>query len=453
MKNIIFTILIAMATLTMSAQRKKDIVIKKTEESITFVVDENRPAPEGHLNMDSGKEFAVRNIPVHYDWDEDLDESQSEKPAIQNVSEVGQYTHISSNETPLSIGVDSKNVTTEEKADKKSGKKKENIIIACNFADAQIYRTNDNVMFDMLMKAYAEHRPIVLSPDDVWLCISQGFAHHVNKNAKALRYMFVSHEGKEDLLAELKYPLLKENENAIHKKAALIDWPSVFNGLVDKMKKKTKDDIVDNMCADFSTTTVDSRIASQTTLLNAMKEYFSYDLYHIAACGIPYVTLTGTPEDWQKVLDKARKLEQYNLKWWTKKLCPVLEQFVKASQGNPDHHFWKCMMTRIELDEIRSISCQPGAPGPTEFDGWFLTLFPYDNMGRTPNKVTMQHKMRSSFLSADFMYIYINEYKNVTVTPMNFQAGFIGIEENTETFELRPRIGWLVNTDWHRKKR
>ena len=147
--------LIAMATLTMSAQQKKDIVIKKTEGSITFVVDENRPAPEGHLNMDSGKEFAVRNIPVNYDWDEDLDESQSEKPAIQDVSEVGQYTQISSNETPLSIGVDSKNVTTEEKADKKSGKKKENIIIACNFADAQIYRTNDNVMFDMLMKAYA----------------------------------------------------------------------------------------------------------------------------------------------------------------------------------------------------------------------------------------------------------------------------------------------------------
>ncbi|HWZ89561.1 MAG TPA: DUF4419 domain-containing protein, partial [Polyangiaceae bacterium] len=44
--------------------------------------------------------------------------------------------------------------------------------------------------------AFAQHCPLVLSPDDVWLCIAQGIAIHMDVNAEAFRAQFVRHDGQ-----------------------------------------------------------------------------------------------------------------------------------------------------------------------------------------------------------------------------------------------------------------
>ena len=47
--------------------------------------------------------------------------------------------------------------------------------------------------------AYAQHYPLVLSPDAIWMCITQGLSQHINTNAEKLRNMFVEHEGKKEI--------------------------------------------------------------------------------------------------------------------------------------------------------------------------------------------------------------------------------------------------------------
>lgn len=44
--------------------------------------------------------------------------------------------------------------------------------------------------------AFSEHRPLLLTPDSIWMVIAQGFAHHVNNHSERLRKRFVRHEGK-----------------------------------------------------------------------------------------------------------------------------------------------------------------------------------------------------------------------------------------------------------------
>src|SRR5689334_13050421 len=43
--------------------------------------------------------------------------------------------------------------------------------------------------------AFAGHYPLVVSPDDVWLCLAQGLALHLDVNAEALRGQLVRHQG------------------------------------------------------------------------------------------------------------------------------------------------------------------------------------------------------------------------------------------------------------------
>lgn len=50
-----------------------------------------------------------------------------------------------------------------------------------------------HALIEAVHTAFAEHYPLVLPPDDVWLCLAQGFAQHVEANAEALRSRFVRH--------------------------------------------------------------------------------------------------------------------------------------------------------------------------------------------------------------------------------------------------------------------
>ena len=51
-----------------------------------------------------------------------------------------------------------------------------------------------------MYRAYADHRPFVLSPDMIWLLISQGFARHVEANKESMRHYFVDYSGQQSLI-------------------------------------------------------------------------------------------------------------------------------------------------------------------------------------------------------------------------------------------------------------
>ena len=103
-------------------------------------------------------------------------------------------------------------------------------------------------------------------------------------------------------------------------------------------------------------------------------------------------------------------------------------------------------MKEIAPDMIRGGGCIMDVP--TQFDGWFLNLFPYDNKGRTPESVTKGHKMLSDLLFVDFIYKVVDKSNNVMKeTPMQFYSGFVGAAVNEESYEMTPRIGWLVVTN------
>ncbi len=51
--------------------------------------------------------------------------------------------------------------------------------------------------------AFSEHRPLLLTPDILWMTIAQGFAQHINHPAENLRSNFVNHQGKVKLIVEM----------------------------------------------------------------------------------------------------------------------------------------------------------------------------------------------------------------------------------------------------------
>ena len=307
-------------------------------------------------------------------------------------------------------------------------------ILTCSFAEEEIVNIGgEDVLFQMLLRAWCQHRPVVLSPDAIWMVIAQGLSYYVNKNPDAVRGKLVSHEGKEELKV-YTYDLFSEEA----------DWAGLIDGFVSEIGKFSSDGVSSSLVADFSTTGINERIASEITLMDVVKPYFDYTAIYVV-CGIPSVTLTGTPEDWQKVLDKTRILNDCGLGWWASELEPVLNEFIKASQGVPDISFWKDMVKKTRPQTIVGPTCSKKKLKQTEFDGWFLKLFPFDGTGRTPGKVTITQSMLRETVCVPFKYDVVDVFGNViSETDMELVAGIVGVTEDVESYAITPKIGWLV---------
>ena len=72
-------------------------------------------------------------------------------------------------------------------------------ILAYSFADEKLSYAREDVFFYSLVRAYAEHRPFVLSPDMMCQLIGFEFSEYVNNHSEEMRSLLVAHEGLKDL--------------------------------------------------------------------------------------------------------------------------------------------------------------------------------------------------------------------------------------------------------------
>lgn len=308
-------------------------------------------------------------------------------------------------------------------------------ILFNSFASEELFDIGEDVVFQMLLKAWCQHRPVSLSPDVIWLLISQQFSHYVNDHPEEMREYLVDHQGKMELAVK-SGDLLSDQA----------DWAGLIDSFVAEIGKFSRDGLAETLVADFSTTGTDERIASGVTLMDVVKPYYEYVAIY-AVCGIPSITLTGTADDWRSVLAKARALRDFGMEWWMDELEPILTEFVKAAEGNPDYWFWKDIVKKSRPRTIQGPTCGRQRKPLTRFDGWFLKLFPYDNDGRTPDTVTITKTMYAETVAVPFTYRVVNLTGDIlSETPLELIAGIVGVEQDENTYMLTPKIGWFVRT-------
>lgn len=286
-----------------------------------------------------------------------------------------------------------------------------------------------------MYQAYSEHRPFTLSPDMIWLLICQGFSNHVNFNHKTKREVFPHLKSKQKLIVkqdaqESEYP------NQI--------WEKATTEFTQQIMEYVGFELIDTLRANFSTTGTAERVASEITIMDAMKPYFEY-IVMIAVCGIPSITIEGNRSDWEQIMDKLLKLKKYGLEEWVNKLIPLIQEFVEVYKGNIDKAFWMNIFKVHTLEEYGD---------PKSIDGWILNFYPYNRHGK---QVDWRKKIVASMgrffkelpkeiVSVEFECQLVDANGNLLKSiPMEYWAGFLGLSQNKENFQIRPEIGWFVS--------
>ena len=299
--------------------------------------------------------------------------------------------------------------------------------------------------------AHTHHYPIRIKPDDIWLLIVQAFSNHVNSNSEELRKYFVNFDGKKELI--VKYPLSSIEE--VDKKV-LENFSEQIN---EQMKEHLGDKILETLTPNFTTSTYDTTIVGKISIMGAFKKYFDYRM-ELCGCGIPYIILEGTAEDYEKIISKAEDLKKYEFEWYINRIIPLIKKMVDAKKDNIDVDFFKDIIQKKEVTEtIYGLSgIEKGKKKVSYISGWILNFFAYYNETNRRGKIQSfsgkvidveeLEKLANQMLIVPFKImddVHKKEYL------MKYKVGFVGCEKNDKN-EVYPVQGWIVSPSTRKER-
>lgn len=280
--------------------------------------------------------------------------------------------------------------------------------------------------------AFSDHRPLLLTPDIVWITLAQGFAQHINNHAETLRSRFVAHQGKKRLVVE-----------SFEIPTSLQQWNESIQQWTLLIRDHVGADLYRLLECNFSTTTPITHTASHVVMMDTFQAYFEYELSCV--CGIPEITLEGTVEDWKSIYTRVQWMTQYELGWWTNRILPICQEFIETASGKPSLEFWQAIYKPKEVY------------GGDVITGWLADLFPY-----LKHHITQATSVKNPILSIDHANIRIENGISPRSLPLGLSqvpcklktsngenyslalvGGFIGVSQ-TKDGSLHPEIGWAV---------
>jgi hypothetical protein len=232
------------------------------------------------------------------------------------------------------------------------------------------YNTSNNFI-NAFLHAYNSHKIIRIRPDDIKLQLLMVISTFINNNVEHMKNFFVEHNEKNKLI-------LKSTEfNAEY-------FCRKFSELLEQNIKCPE--FAQHYKSKFSTSNRIIQTVNNITLMNTLKEYFSYNM--ILGCGIPGIILDGSQEDWTQL----KLLYEYfksitidsELKDWYTHFDIIFNMFIELrmlqESGVIDE-----MSVPNNYKELfkRVISYIPQGSGDDQILGGWIRLFcPYSNSNK-----------------------------------------------------------------------
>ena len=294
-------------------------------------------------------------------------------------------------------------------------------------------------------KAFCDHRPLALRPDDLLLPIIQAVGLYLMSLDQAtVREKYFKRDGKVELYVSRDDFTLGGN-NA---------WDQVFEEFAHKISDELGVEAREGLRGSFSTTGPFQNAAYDVALMNATRSVFDYTTGTM--CGIPLVELDGTAEDWIKMGEKMLKISTIlSDPAWTnalkEKIVDPLTEFATARSGKANSE--SALKEAKFWSGFYKYNSHSGAPS---VDGWCSLLFPFrfkSNYGSPIcERVTVDKMLEvgrpfggrnlgsfiPGFSSVPMKWRYLGNDLN-----MRILSGQVGVCQRDDSY-IQPLWGWGV---------
>ena len=214
------------------------------------------------------------------------------------------------------------------------------------------------------------------------------------------------------------------------------DWLGVLPEFQSQIMSNTHPGSIEPALPSFTTTDAVAAAAYSATLMRALQNFFDYGM--MTSCGIPSITLLGSPHDWSDLRSRFLRLAD---KWmgltpstceWTNAVDQLLAQFESARAGKVDVEWWKSIFKY----ESRQGSFQP------YITGHLTCLFPWSRRGTWIGLRDSIGEVSTGSGSVPVKWNYLGTDHNLTLW-----SGFAGVCMDEKQESIAPAMGVAITYD------
>lgn len=261
------------------------------------------------------------------------------------------------------------------------------------------------------IQAYSNHHHLHIRPEDIWFAIISQLSFYINRHAEELRELFVTHEGKKDLV--VTFPTGTRY---------MID----FGVFAEEISRLVQENVVDPSLRQwvmpaFTTTTRQDNIIASILLMGVTQQYFHFKWK--IACGLPSVTLLGEKRDWELIHHRLDKLETFGVEpsQFCNLLRPVLSCFVKSFDEPASEdtvNFWQ-----------RIAHYHMGGSGPSYYSGWITAFCFWNEDGESLHAISSPYGETLRLDGVAYHWV------DSTEVPSGYSSVPVTVDDNGDLFD------------------
>ena len=216
---------------------------------------------------------------------------------------------------------------------------------------------------------------------------------------------------------------------------------SLIKEVCEQISNHVGKELIDNLAPNFSTSTKDTIISGKVSIMSTFKKYFNYS-FGMVTCGIPYIILEGTLNDWEKILEKLKFLSKYGFDHnYTEDMEKDLIEIINTKKGKINLDFWRHIIMETKETIKESENCMTVEVEKDIIRGWILHFY---------NKIMVKKEN---------IHDVLKEVVEAPITVENLEtgekkegiiyAGIRDLKQNPVNFEVEPIINYCLSFDEH----
>ena len=290
------------------------------------------------------------------------------------------------------------------------------------------------------LNAYFNHSPIKLNPNIIWQLILNNFSEKVNNNSdnESFRQKFVNFLGKKELICV----------RAGSFKDVYIYQDDIIKDFCEQISENIGKELIDILTPNFSTSNENSIIAGKVSIMCAFNNFFDYNLMAFT-CGIPYILLEGSLNDWENILNKLKFLSKYD--FYTNNMEKDIIEIINTKKGKINLEFWSKIIMETKIKEKRMRKClfekNPEEVENIYITGWILHFY---------NEYRIKERGISDLIpeivEVPINITEIDALDNNNKKKCIIYAGIRDIKQDPNNYEVEPIVNYEFTFDENQKE-
>lgn len=307
--------------------------------------------------------------------------------------------------------------------------------------DPDMITVSRNAVLESAGFAFRKEVPLIINVEDYRTHLLSELATWVNCDPEKFKSLFTISDKKETLTVEI--PNIYECKEK--------DFTDLVNKWISQMN------VNDDVKSIFKSKETIHDMCNKIALLDIGKNYYNYE--STTMCGIPWITIEGTVEEWKQLyMDVQKVFRKFDLDFWLDEigLVNVLEHIIKTISGKVDVEWWNNYYKQGSVEGSGGYDYVTGyINGLFLFNGIKVNEYRYKKQTHDiPEEIDIwgRNKVEINWESI----VKINEYsvkiskcdftwKYMMSTPTNFilLSGLLGISQD-QSGAVRPAAKWMI---------